>query len=319
MNKNQNSRPEIVYLWVDGQDSQWLERRQAAEKQYYGPQSCRFSNVEGRFRDNDELRYSLRSITPHLDNFGQIFIITDQQRPDWLLEHPRIRLIDHTKLRDSGAGPTYSSKALEVCLENLPTSNPLFYLNDDVFLGPNFSLNHFYNEEQQKTVVHFEQLEDRDPLDDVSQNLAMNVSHEILAADFNSQFFLDEPMAHAPRYLISEKLNLLFAKYPEAVQAARDEVFRESSIPSVVADLYGRWLLASGCAIESPVAHALLSSGSPLVKQQLKNLTGNLDQLSYFCINDTLDNTPSTHANFLLIQSVLSEIFPEPSEFENSL
>ena len=193
MNNNQNCRPDIVYLWVDGQDSQWLERRQVAEKQYYGPQSCRFSNVEGRFRDNDELRYSLRSLTPHLDDFGQIFIVTDQQKPDWLLEHPRIRLIDHTKLRDAGAGPTYSSKALEVCLENLPTSNPLFYLNDDVFLGPNFSLNHFYNEEQQKTVVHFEQLEDRDPLHDVSQNLAMNVSHEILAADFNSQLFLDEP------------------------------------------------------------------------------------------------------------------------------
>ena len=105
---------------------------------------------------------------------------------------------------------------------------------------------------------------------------------------------------------------------PEAVKAAREEVFRESSIPSVVADLYGRWLLASGSAIESPVAHALLSSGSPLLKQQLKALVNNLDQLSYFCVNDTLDNTPNTHANFLLIQSVLSEIFPEPSEFENS-
>lgn len=312
-----NPCPDIVYLWVDGQDSDWLLRRQAAEKQYYGPQSCRFSNVEGRFRDNDELRFSLRSLMPHLGSFGQIFIITDQQRPSWLLEHPRIQVIDHACLRGADKGPTYSSKALEACLNRLPTSNHFIYLNDDVFLGRNFSLNHFFDQAEKKTVVHFEQLEDRDPLHDVSQNLAMNISHEILASQFNSQLFLDEPMAHAPRYIIQEKLNLLFKAFPEAVSAARDEIFRESSIPSVVADLYGRWLLASGNAIEKPVPHSLLSSGSPLIEQQLKELIENLDKLSYFCINDTLDNTPSTHANFLLIQSVLSEIFPEASEFED--
>jgi len=312
-----NPCPDIVYLWVNGQDSQWLERRQAAEKQYYGPQSCRFSNVEGRFRDNDELRYSLRSLVPHLDSFGQIFIITDQQRPHWLVEHPRIRVIDHTCLRYADKRPTYSSKALEACLDRLPTSHNFIYLNDDVFLGRNFSLSHFFDQAQQKTVVHFEQLEDRDPLHDVSQNLSMTISHEILAKDFNQQLFLDKPMAHAPRYIIQDELNLLFNAFPAAVKAAREEIFRESSIPSVVADLYGRWLLASGRAIEKPVPHSLLSSGSPRIKEQLKELKKMLDQLSYFCINDTLDNTPSTHANFLLIQSVLSEMFPEASEFED--
>jgi len=318
VNKSQDSLPDIVYLWVDGQDSEWLERRQLAEKHYYGPQSCRFANVEGRFRDNDELRYSLRSLVPHLDAFGKIFIITDRQRPSWLLEHPRVRVVDHAALRSTEKSPTYSSKALEACLDNLPTSNHFIYLNDDVFLGPNFSLDHFFNQSEQKTVIHFEQLEDRDPLHDVLQNIAMTISHEILSADFKTQLFVHEPMAHAPRYLIHEQMNLLFSAYPDAVKAAREEIFREPSIPSVVADLYGRWLLASGNAIESPVAHALLSSGSPLLKQQLKKLAKNLDQLSYFCINDTLDNTPSTHNNFLLIQSVLSDIFPEPSEFENS-
>jgi hypothetical protein len=311
------SCPDIVYLWVNGQDSDWLLRRRTAEKQYYGPQSCRFSNVEGRFRDNDELRFSLRSLTPHLDCFGQIFIITDQQRPQWLVQHPRIHVVDHTCLRGADKGPTYSSKALEACLDRLPTSKHFIYLNDDVFLGPNFSMDHFFDQAEQKTVIHFEQWEDRDPLHDVSQNLAMNISHGILASEFSSKLFSDKPMAHAPRFLIQEQLNLLFKAFPAAVKAAREEIFRESLIPSVVADLYGRWLLASGNAIEKPVPHSLLSSGSLLINEQLDELVKNFDQLSYFCINDTLDNTPSTHANFLLIQSVLSEIFPEPSEFEH--
>ena len=308
--------PDIVYLWVNGQDPEWLGRRLIAEKQYYGPQSCRFSNVEGRFRDNDELRYSLRSLMPHLDAFGQIFIITDRQKPSWLLDHPRVSVIDHSKLRDEGWGPTYSSKALEVCLDRLPSTNNFIYLNDDVFLGRNFSLNDFFDQAEQKTVIHFEQPEDRDPLHDVSQNLAMNISHEILARQYNLQQFLDKPMAHAPRYLIQEQLKLLYKQFPEAVRAAREEIFRESSVPSVVADLYGRWMLVSGNGIEKAVPHALVSSGSPNIKQQLSQLIKNLEHLSYFCVNDTLDNTPSSHHNFLLIQSVLSEIFPEPSEFE---
>jgi hypothetical protein len=137
-----------------------------------------------------------------------------------------------------------------------------------------------------------------------------------LASEFSSKLFSDKPMAHAPRYLIQEQLTSLFRAFPKAVKAAREEIFRESLIPSVVADLYGRWLLASGNAIEKPVPHSLLSSGSLLINEQLDELVKNLDQLSYFCINDTLDNTPSTHTSFLLIQSVLSEIFPEPSEFE---
>jgi hypothetical protein len=310
--------PDIVYLWVNGQDSEWLQRRQIAEKQYYGPQSCRFSNVEGRFRDNDELRFSLRSLMPHLHAFGQIFIITDRQRPAWLLEHPRISIIDHNRLRDAGMGPTYSSKALEACLDRLPSANNFVYLNDDVFLGSDFSLGHFFDLAQQKTVIHFEQWEDRDPVHDVSQNLAMSISHQILAEAFNPKLFLHKPMAHAPRYLIHEQLKSLFQAYPNAVREAREEIFRESSIPSVVADLYGRWMLACGKGIEKPVPHSLLSSGSPLIKQQLSELVKNFDQLSYFCINDTLDNTPDTHANFLLIQAVLSEIFPEASEFEDN-
>ncbi len=308
--------PDIVYLWVNGQDPEWLGRRLIAEKQYYGPQSCRFSNVEGRFRDNDELRYSLRSLTPHLDAFGQIFIITDRQKPSWLLDHPRVSVIDHSMLRDEGWGPTYSSKALEACLDRLPSTNNFIYLNDDVFLGRNFSLNDFFDQAKQKTVIHFEQPEDRDPLHDVSQNLAMNMSHEILARQYNLQQFPDKPMAHSPRYLIQEQLKLLYKEFPEAVRAAREEIFRESSVPSVVADLYGRWMLVSGNGIEKAVPHALVSSGSPNIKQQLSQLIKNLEQLSYFCINDTLDNTPSSHHNFLLIQSALSEIFPEPSEFE---
>ena len=313
---NLNMTPDIVYLWVNGQDPDWQLRREAAEKTYYGSQSCRFSNVDGRFRDNDELRFSLRSLTPYLDQFGRIFIVTDRQRPDWLLDHPRICVIDHSTLRDYSSFPTYSSKALEAYFDRLPVSNHFVYLNDDVFLGSGFLMDHLYQAFPLKTVIHFEQPEDRDPLEDVSQNSAMNISHEILSGRFDSNCFSPKPMAHAPRYLIRTFMKELFGTYPEAVKKARDEIFREPSIPSVIADLYGRWMLASGHAIEKPVPHTLLSSGSPQFHDQLETLVDRFHSLSYFCINDTLDNSSGCHVHFSLIQSVLEKMFPIPSAFE---
>lgn len=311
-----NLRPDIVYLWVNGQDPEWQRRRESAEKKYYGSRSCRFSNVDGRFRDNDELRFSLRSLTPYLDQFGRIFIVTDRQRPAWLVDHPRISIVDHDLLRDDPEYPTYSSKALEAYFDRLPTSNHFVYLNDDVFLGGAFSMDDLHDSALQKTVVHFEQVEDRDPLEEASQNSAMTTSHEILSARFDRERFSPQPMAHAPRYLIRNFMKELFETYPAAVREARREIFREPAIPSVVADLYGRWMLASGYGIEKPVEHTLLSSGAPLFDEQLETLATRFRSLSYFCINDTLDNTSGSHSRFSLIQSVLEEMFPMPSEFE---
>ena len=55
---------DIVYLWVDGNDAQWRARRRLARQRLTFDDQvdmAAYSNVEGRFRDNDELRYSLRA------------------------------------------------------------------------------------------------------------------------------------------------------------------------------------------------------------------------------------------------------------------
>lgn len=49
-----------------------------------------------RFADNDELRFSLRSIHRNAAWIRNIYIVTNGQIPHWLnLEHPQVRLITH--------------------------------------------------------------------------------------------------------------------------------------------------------------------------------------------------------------------------------
>ena len=45
---------DLVYLWVDGNDLVWLKKRQ--------PYLKKEINTTGRYQDNQELKYSLRSI-----------------------------------------------------------------------------------------------------------------------------------------------------------------------------------------------------------------------------------------------------------------
>lgn len=49
-----------------------------------------------RFEDNEELRYSLRSIERHAPWVRHIFIVTNGQIPSWLnLDSPRVSVITH--------------------------------------------------------------------------------------------------------------------------------------------------------------------------------------------------------------------------------
>ncbi|CAI8026125.1 N-acetylglucosamine-1-phosphotransferase subunits alpha/beta, partial [Geodia barretti] len=91
-----------------------------------------------RFEDNEEMRYSLRSVVRHAPWVRHIFIITNGQIPSWLnLDHPRITLITHQEIFPNKSHlPTFSSPAIEAHLHRIPgLSKRFIYLNDDVMFG----------------------------------------------------------------------------------------------------------------------------------------------------------------------------------------
>jgi hypothetical protein len=90
---------DIVYLWVDGNDPVWRQKRQNSLHQLNANNRnsiAKYGNVEGRFRDNDELRYSLRALERYFPDCGHVYIVTDAQRPAWLQNSAHISIIDHT-------------------------------------------------------------------------------------------------------------------------------------------------------------------------------------------------------------------------------
>lgn len=125
---------DLVYLWVDGNDPKWQAKRNA----FFGRKvENSLSSFNGRYVNNDELKYSLRSVERYAPWIRKIFIVTDNQKPKWLdISNPKIQIIDQNNLLPQKSLPCFNSNVLEHFLYKIPHLSEHFILsNDDMFLN----------------------------------------------------------------------------------------------------------------------------------------------------------------------------------------
>ena len=124
---------DLVYLWVNGNDPQWRAKRDAC----IGRATTQTENCDGRSADNDELRYSLRSVEKYAPWIRRIFIVTDNQTPQWLdTSHPKIQIVDHKEILPPESLPCFNSVVIEHHLHRIPgLAEHFLYANDDMFLN----------------------------------------------------------------------------------------------------------------------------------------------------------------------------------------
>ncbi|KAL9649944.1 hypothetical protein ABK040_003065 [Willaertia magna] len=91
-----------------------------------------------RFRDNSELKYSLRSLEKYAGWIRNIYIVTNGQVPNWLnLNNPKIHIITHKEIFPNPNDlPVFSSPSIESNIHRIKNLSKRFiYLNDDVMFG----------------------------------------------------------------------------------------------------------------------------------------------------------------------------------------
>ena len=133
-NKIKYPQIDIVYTWVDNKDKNWKRK-----KAIYSDKNINFdANIINRFSNNNELKYSLRSIYKYANWVNTIYIVVmDGQQPDWLnLRHPKIKLVNHSHIISKEYLPTFNSHVIEANLYKIKgLSENFLYFNDDMFLG----------------------------------------------------------------------------------------------------------------------------------------------------------------------------------------
>ena len=119
---------DVVYTWVDGSDPLWR-----AEKAARGLGA----GDDNHYRDNGELRYSLRSLEIFAPWARRVHVVTDGQRPSWLnAGHEKISLVAHRDIIPEHFLPTFSSRVIEAHLHRIGNlAEHYVYFNDDFFLA----------------------------------------------------------------------------------------------------------------------------------------------------------------------------------------
>ena len=150
---------DLVYLWVDGNDLVWREKR-SRHNVVLGNES---HNNEARWRNNDELKYSLRSVEKYAPWINRIFIVTDNQCPAWLdTSNPKIQVIDHSHIFPDDALPVFNSQAIESVIYKIPGLSEHFIQgNDDTLFSAPVYPSDFFNTDG-TTIVRFSGVRMRD-------------------------------------------------------------------------------------------------------------------------------------------------------------
>ena len=338
MRPDPDLRVDIVYLWVDGSDPVWRRKRQRAANRLsasHRSAMALYGNVEGRFRDNDELRYSLRALTRFFPDHGHIYVVTDSQVPAWLKPSSRLTVVDHRDLIPADKLPTFDSGNIESYIHRIPDlSERYFYFNDDVFFGAPVQLDDWFYEGGTYVAWSDDPVVTNEPLrsDATALENACRLSHQWLGAARSKGRAPDclangvtpyEPVfrtfAHSPRPMLKSRLLMLEALAPELFEGVRSTVFRAWDKPTIVSDFVLRWALAHGQARLREHSHVYLSTGDGVGGQlddQLNALVVAVGQLDFFCINDTTDDALAHDPRLGRVRAALQRIFSQPSAFE---
>jgi hypothetical protein len=295
---------------------------------------ARYGNVEGRFRDNDELRFSLRALEKFFPSHGHVYLVTDNQTPEWLQLSVGISVVDHRDLIASDRLPTFDSGNIESYIHRIPKlSERFFYLNDDVFFGAPVHLSDWFYPGGTYVAWSDDEMVTDEPMraDATALENACRLSHQWLrAASEKTAPVVGQPsaivdqgvfrtFAHSPRPMLRSRMQLLERQAPELFELVRSTVFRVWDKPTIVSDFVLRWALANGQAMVRQHSHHYVSTGLGSIhtlEKTLGALAEAVGALDFFCINDTTDNAQRHDPRLIKVRNTLMNLFPHPSQFE---
>ena len=127
---------DIVYTWVNGSYPGYREQYLKYSKKF---------NYGGTVPSIPTLKYSIRSVLKHFESYRNIYIITMRpQKPYWLVENERCKIIYHDEIIEEKYLPTFNSHTIQARMHRIPgLSDNFIYLNDDFIIGKRTLWQHF--------------------------------------------------------------------------------------------------------------------------------------------------------------------------------
>ncbi len=318
-----NKKIDLVYLWCNLEDSGFKSRKQAFSD---GKIIEKDANNDCRFTDSGELKYSLRSVELYAPWINKIFIITDNQIPDWLnTEHPKIKIINQNDILLNSAIPSFNSIAIEHSIKNIEDLSEYFlYANDDMFFNSPTPAEFFFNKKgypisrfKKKSKVVFHSI----------YEAALDNAENLISKKFNTKLDF-EPHHNIDAYLKSEVINC-YETFKDEIDKTINSHFRNRE--NIERAIYQKYFISVkkgefkrvsrvDCKL-NPIKRLIniikkeYKKDSCLICPQGREIEQVLNKFKpyLFCIND---NEETKNEDRIYMKEFLQKRFPNKSSFE---
>jgi len=282
-----------------------------------------------RLSNNNELKYSLRSVFFNAPWVNKIYILMNKvKRPSWIKETDRIIMVDHSHTFPSNEYlPNTNSNAIETTMANIPgLSEHYIYFNDDFFLGRKTSYTDFFTSSGKALV-------DKNTL--IYKSTLKNKRDNILHIRFPPK--TDRIYKHVPIPQLKSIVLDFYKKYAHYIHWIRSTKRRDTPVSPECA----KYRLDDFCQqIAYPIAKYMYSKKravlhnynydyiymEPIIERQFheesKSFEYKLNEIHYrkplfFCINDKIKQPISKKKDILKKLTLFFEsYYPKKADFE---
>ncbi|WP_223830329.1 stealth conserved region 3 domain-containing protein [Nocardiopsis quinghaiensis] len=306
---------DVVYTWVDGDDPRWSAKR--AEHMGVAAPLNPDSASASRYTSRDELRYSLRSLEMFAPFVRNIYIVTDEQCPEWLRsDHPRVRVVDHKEIfSDPSLLPVFNSHAIESQLHHIEgLSEHYLYLNDDVLFGRPLSAAKFFHP---NGIARLNPSTYRFGLSPVSlADQPVDAAAKRNSALIREKFgkLPTTKFKHTPIAQRRSVLHELEEEFPDVFAKTAASRFRHPDDYAIPSSLHNYYAMLTGRAVFGSLRYTYLNLANlAAVRERTHELLThhNYDSL---CVNDTTPPDDDTSARH--IDQFFRDFLPFKSSFE---
>lgn len=308
---------DVVFTWVDGDDATWREefvRWAKADERDPGTDSAISA---GRYRSRDELRYSLRSVHLFMGWVRRIWVVTAGQRPTWLADDDRIRVVDHREILEPSCLPTFNSHAIEASLHHVPgLAEHYVYFNDDMFIGRPVRPEHFFTSNGLPYVFDSDarvfSIEDGGT--GAVDTAAIRGRDRLLDRFGTTSVF--KPL-HSPYPMRRSTMEELDATFPDDFDRTRHSRFRSPRDLSTASSLGLHYGIATGRAVLGSIDHMYVNIESGRLGVHLDLLLRSRS-IATFCLNETDQRSDHPDRVDARVRRFLAAYYPAPAPWERS-
>ncbi len=307
---------DAVYTWVDASDPAWRARYERARADHDDLHPL--SGNASRYASHDELRYSLRSIAMYANWVRHIYIVTDDQTPDWLdTDDPRISVVDHREIfEERGTLPTFNSHAIESQLHHIPgLAEHFLYFNDDFLIGRGVRPNLFFRGNGHAVAYPSDHMiglgephEMNGPFAAAWMNTARDL-RELLGVTVTQRFL------HVPYALNREVVAELERKLPERFARTASCQFRSGRDASVAASMAGWYAYATGRAELGHLNFFYAEIHQPETPYRMVQALSRRG-FDVMCLNDVAENGTELHDSARVLHDFLETSYPFAASWE---